>query len=210
MDSSIYVLIAQLAILCSAEEFRDLKLDRGKASLCKTCINSLDIGHRILLQNKHAVKITLTIQLELNGGAHSAGTNIKCSNLPQRSEVLAVFSQLSRLQHLLRCLIECRRILQDGISVGSALELSRSLSARAWDRTPLVMKQLRGVGPVTIRNLRALGIKNFDDLKITPAEMLDRCGRATLFGAKLLSAANEVPALRITASVQRKVCINSS
>ena len=121
-----------------------------------------------------------------------------------------MFSRLPRFQHLLRCLIECRRIRQDGISVGSALELSRSLSARAWDNTPLVMKQLRGVGPVTVRKLRDLGIKTFDDLRITPVELLDRCGKNTLFGTKLLSAAREFPSLRITASVQRKVCINSS
>jgi hypothetical protein len=115
-------------------------------------------------------------------------------------EVSMVFKHVHRL---IRCIIDCQICLGDSVAVRNALMLERSLGARAWDDSPLQMKQVAGIGAVTVRKLVNSGIKSIDELENTEASRIQMIlSKNPPFGTKLLNQLNLFPKLRVSVHVQ--------
>jgi len=104
---------------------------------------------------------------------------------------------------LIRCIIDCQIYLGDSISVHSALMLERSLGSKAWDESPLQMKQVEGIGVVAVRKLVNGGIRNMEDLEGCDAQRIQALvGRNPPFGLQVLEKVKEFPKLRISLHAQ--------
>jgi ATP-dependent DNA helicase HFM1/MER3 len=104
---------------------------------------------------------------------------------------------------LIRCIIDCQIFLGDSISIHSALMLERSLGARAWDDSPLQMKQIEAIGVVAVRKLVNAGIKCIEDLEgCEPHRIESLLGRNPPFGLKVLERVRSFPKLRVSLHAQ--------
>lgn len=112
----------------------------------------------------------------------------------------AVFKNVSSL---IRCIIDCQIELGDSISIHSALLLERSLGSKAWDDSPLQMKQIEGIGTVSVRKLVNAGIRCMDDLEASEPHRIEALiGRNPPFGLKVLEKVGQFPNLRVSLHVQ--------
>ena len=108
---------------------------------------------------------------------------------------------------LIRCIIDCQIHLQDGSATRHALELARSLSARVWDNSPLQMKQVPSLGPVSVRKLVTAGINSLESLEATEAHRINMVLSKQLgFGEKILAVLQNFPKLRVSVAVMGMVC----
>lgn len=79
--------------------------------------------------------------------------------------------------------------------------LSRSLAVKAWDDSPLIMKQLEGVGPAAVRKLVGANIRTMDELDAAePGRIEQILKRNPPCGLELLDQVKQFP--RLTVSVR--------
>lgn len=107
-----------------------------------------------------------------------------------------IFKQVSRL---IRCIIDCQICLGDSVSINHALSVERSLAARVWDDSPLQMKQIEGLGVVSVRKLASAGIRSIEELEYTDAHRIDTViGKNPPFGLGILNKLKSFPKLRVS------------
>lgn len=112
---------------------------------------------------------------------------------------------------LIRCIIDCQICVGDSISIHSALMLERSLGSRAWDDSPLQMKQIEGIGVVAVRKLVNAGIRSIEDLEACEAYRIDSLvGRNPPFGLKVLENVYAFPKLHVSLQALSSVGIDSA
>jgi ATP-dependent DNA helicase HFM1/MER3 len=81
--------------------------------------------------------------------------------------------------------------------------LERSIGARAWDDSPLQMKQIESIGVVAVRKLVNAGIKCMDDLEACDPHRIETLvGRNAPFGLKILEKVRSFPKLRVSLHAQ--------
>src|ERR1700733_10470074 len=144
-----------------------------------------------------AHKISLLIQAELGGVEFPATDLYKKFKQQYQQDKGMVFQHVNRL---IRCIIDCQLYLQDSVSARHALELGRSLAARAWDSSPLQLKQLEQIGNVAVRKLAGAGINSMEIFENTEPQRIEAVlHRNPPFGMKLLSQLEDFPKLRVSA-----------
>jgi len=115
-------------------------------------------------------------------------------------EMSQVFKLASRL---IRCIVDCQISLGDSVGVNHALMLDRSLAARAWDDSPMQMKQIEEVGIASIMKFINAGIRSMEDLESTAAHKIETLmSRNPPFGLKILDRLKMFPKLRVSLHVQ--------
>lgn len=82
-----------------------------------------------------------------------------------------------RLQRLVRCVIDCKVHDRDSITAKTAMDLSRSLAATAWEGRPSQLLQILSVGQVTMRQLVTAGVRTVKDLVTKDYGELERLWR---------------------------------
>ena len=120
--------------------------------------------------------------------------------LQYQTDQSIIFQHVHRL---IRCTIDCALAREDSMASRNGLMLARSLAARAWDDSPLQLKQLDKVGIVAVRKLVTAGIRTIEELETAEAHRLETIlGRATPFGMRLLDQARAFPKLRVSVQIQ--------
>lgn len=111
-------------------------------------------------------------------------------------ETLMVFRNIGSL---IRCIIDCQIALGDSVSIHSALMLERSIGARAWDDSPLQIKQIETIGVVAVRKLVNAGIKCIEDLEACEPHRIEALvGRNPPYGLSILEKVRSFPKLRVS------------
>jgi ATP-dependent DNA helicase HFM1/MER3 len=141
-------------------------------------------------------KTSLIIQSHL-GGAELAFDDKTAKHRPQyNTETSIIFKHINRL---VRCIIDCELNLEDSVAIRNALMLERSLGARAWDDSPLQMKQIDQLGMVAVRKLVNGGINSIEVLENTEAHRIEMVlGKNPPFGMKLLAGLKHFPKLYVS------------
>lgn len=150
-----------------------------------------------------AQKISLIIQSLLGGIAPTLGSgdHIKGQRQQYESDLHTVLQHVHRLA---RCIIDCQVHFGDSIATRNALELARSLGARAWDDSPLQLTQLENIGPVAVRKLLNANVKTFEDLEGLDAQKIEMIlSKNPPFGANLLTQVRGFPKLRVQITLMR-------
>ena len=169
----------------------------GEKSYYKELNKANDIRYPINVDIALAVhKVSLVIQAELANVPQPTGPNFNKLHVQHNTDVSVIFSHAKRL---VRCIIDCQLHMKDAVSTRNALELARSISAKAWDSTPNQLKQIPGVGPVLMRKLASKGIKSIDAVMNTAPERLALVmGKQQQAGYALLKKLENFPNLMIS------------
>ncbi|EFQ97399.1 ATP-dependent DNA helicase MER3 [Nannizzia gypsea CBS 118893] len=186
-----------LSVIAQADEFRDIRLKPGEKSLYKEINKANGIKFPIKTDiNLSAHKITLLIQSELGAVELPSGDQFQKHRLSFQQDKSLVFSHINRI---IRCIIDCQLAHGDSVSARHALELSRSLGAKAWDDSVLQLKQIDQIGIVAVRKFASAGITNMEQLEAAePIRIETLLSRNPPFGMKLLARVAEFPKPRVS------------
>lgn len=154
-----------------------------------------------------AQKVSLIIQSVLGSAEFPAGTKDMKHRSQYNLENAIIFQHVSRL---IRCIIDIFLYSEDGIASRSALMLARSLGAKAWDDSPLHLKQLDQIGIVAVRRLANAGILTMENLEDTEPYRIEMLlARNPPFGSKLLDKLKAFPKVYVSLRpVGKTVCAN--
>lgn len=148
------------------------------------------------------------MQAELGGVDFPTDEQYAKHKRQYQQDRFVIFTHVNRL---IRCIIDCQIHLQDGPATRHALELARSFGARVWDNSPLQMKQVPSVGPVSVRKLVTAGVNSLEALEATEAYRINMLlSKQTGFGEKILAVLQNFPKLRVSVKLMGKVRKTSS
>ncbi|KAK0247544.1 ATP-dependent DNA helicase MER3 [Friedmanniomyces endolithicus] len=184
-----------LSAVAQAAEFRDIRFRGGEKSTYKELNKNSSIKFPIPVNlDQPAHKVSLVIQAVLGA------IDLPSEDYKQRLEFgVAKVTIFQQAQRFVRCIVDCQLFLDDAVSTRNALMLARSLGAQVWDDSPLHMKQLDGVGLVSVRKLAVAGIKSIEDIETTEAHRLEGIlSRNPPYGEQLQKKAKAFPKLRIS------------
>ncbi|KAF2104046.1 P-loop containing nucleoside triphosphate hydrolase protein [Rhizodiscina lignyota] len=188
-----------LAALSKAAEFQELRFRAGEKSTYKILNDNPLMRYRIpvdLALSAH--KVSLIIQTVLSSIDFPDEEKSRKHRAQYNTEVAIIFQHVHRL---IRCIIDCQIQRDDPVSARNALMLARSLGARVWDDSPLHMKQIEGIGPITVRKFVNANIKTIEDLERMESHRIEGLvSRNPPFGAKLIDKCRAFPKLRISLS----------
>lgn len=146
-----------------------------------------------------AHKVSLLIQMELGH------VDVKVNGLERqrlRSDARRVLEVMHRL---IRAVIECKGVDLDGKSCWTALELARSMSAKAWEGKAMQLLQVPQVGPVLMRKLVSNNIRTVAHLANTDTGTIERiASRNPPFGKKIVDALVTFPTLVLDVNIKDK------
>lgn len=190
----------QLSVIAQADEFHDIRFKASERSLYKEINRANGIRFPIKVDvAQQAHKISLLIQSELGAVDFPPTEQFQKHKLQFQQDKALVFNHVNRL---IRCITDCQIYKEDGVAVRNALTLARSLSSRAWEDSPLQMKQLDQIGIVAVRKLAGAGITSIAELESTEAQRIDMIlSKNPPFGMKLLNRLADFPKLRVTIKV---------
>ena len=184
-------------MLAEAEEFHEVRFRSGEKSLYKTLNSANGIKFPIQIDIALAAqKRSIILQAELGGVDYPADQQSSKHKTQYQQDRAILFSHIRRL---IRCVIDCQIHLQDGPATRHALKLARSLGAKVWDNSPLQMKQIPSIGPVSVRKLVTADINSLEVLEATEASRINMVlSKQTGFGEKLLQFLKDFPKLRVS------------
>lgn len=183
-----------LSAVSNAAEFNNIRFRAGEKNIYKNLNKNSSIKFPIPGElSSPAHKVSLIIQAVL--GAVDLPTEDQKQQREYHTSKTTIFQHAHRL---VRCIIDCQLHLEDSIATRNALMLARSLGAQVWDDSVLHMKQLEGVGIVSVRKLVAAGISTIEDLGATePYRLEQTLSRNPPYGLQIQDKAKAFPKLRI-------------
>nr|WJN24859.1 meiosis specific DNA helicase [Tranzscheliella williamsii] len=177
--------------ISEAEEFADLRLRQGE----KSCLQALRVNAEIRFPPKqlNAVKdkVSLLIQATLSA--------VSLAQLPKSvGTEHSLFSDVRRIfQHaprIVKAVMDIAIYRRDGNACKAALELARSVSARAWDGSPAMLRQIEHIGDKSIKALANAGLGTWATLaSATPTRIEMILNRNPPFGSNVIKAAQSAP-----------------
>ncbi|THV90660.1 P-loop containing nucleoside triphosphate hydrolase protein [Aureobasidium pullulans] len=183
-----------LAVISQAHEFRELRFRSGEKPVYKELNDMPDIRFPIKVDlSAYAHKVSLIVQSVLGGVRHVADqSNHRVQNSIDQT---LIFQHIHRL---IRCIVDCQSFDKDAIGIRNALMLSRSLAARVWDDSPMVLQQIEQIGPVALRKLVGAKITTMDEFASTePGRLEYVLNKAPPFGLNMHNRIQAFPKLRV-------------
>lgn len=204
----------QLSAIAQANEYSTIRFRQGEKSFYKMLNKSPSIRWSIPVNlDLPAHKVSLIIQSVLGSADISWDGEVAKHRSQYTTETMMVFKNVGSL---IRCIVDCQIVLGDSVSIHSALMLERSLGARAWDDSPLQMKQIETLGVVAVRKLVNAGIKCIEDLEgCDPHRIEALIGRNPPYGLQVIEKTKLFPKLRVTlnaqpSTVKHRICWSST
>lgn len=181
------------------EELKELRWQAGEREFFRNINKDPFILYPIDTVSDVAHKISLLIQMKLGHVDLSSGV-ASFEHQRHRLETMRVLEVMNRL---IRAVIECKSYQQDGAGCSVALDLARSISAKAWEGTPMQLAQVPQVGKVLMRKLVGSNIRTVVELADTPTNMIERiASRNPPFGKKMADSLASFPRLTLDAKVK--------
>ncbi|KAK4053120.1 ATP-dependent DNA helicase MER3 [Microbotryomycetes sp. JL201] len=180
---------AMLETVSNASEFREVRFRAGEKSIF-TKVNK-DLKFPVPKLATSADKVMILIQLVLQG---IPGADLKTESSNPMMDANLIWPHVTRL---VKCLTDILVDRRDG-SVRIALELLRSVYAKAWDNSPFVLRQLERIGEKSVKSLADRGISTLEALRSAEPHVLEMAlNRNPPYGRKLIAQANAIPAFEI-------------
>jgi ATP-dependent DNA helicase HFM1/MER3 len=146
-----------------------------------------------------AHKVSLIIQSQL-GSVNLPVVEKSSNNVFQyQTDTFLVFQHLRRL---IRYIIDFKCADGDSVALRNALFMCRSIGARCWDDSPMVLKQLEKIGPAGVLKLANAGIRSIEALEHADSHRIEMAlKRNPPFGMQVVAAARAFPKLRISVNI---------
>ncbi|ENI06937.1 hypothetical protein COCC4DRAFT_191373 [Bipolaris maydis ATCC 48331] len=195
-----------LSAIAQAKEYSNIRFRQGEKTFYKVLNKSPSIRWTIPVNlDLPAQKISLMIQSVLGSADISWDGDMAKHRSQYATETMMVFRNLGSL---IRCIVDCQIVLGDAVSIHSALMLERSFGAKAWDDSPLQMKQIETLGVVAVRKLVNAGIKSIEDLEgCDPHRIEAVVGRNPPYGLQILEKIKCFPKLRVSLQEQHSTIV---
>lgn len=194
--------------LCEAREFSEIRWQANERDLFRDINKDPFIVYPIEgAVNSVAHKISMLIQMELG---RVDVTNISGS---ERQRLRAETSRVLNVMHrLIRTVIECKGSDADGTACWAALELARSMAAKAWENRPMQLLQVPQLGPALMRKLVSHDIRTVSQLALTDPGNIERiASRNPPFGKQMADSIAFFPRLTLGMFVKdRKIDLDGS
>ena len=140
-----------------------------------------------------AHKVSLIIQSILGGVTHIS--DLPAHRTQYNTDQALIFQHAHRL---IRCTVDCQNHRSDAIGIRNSLILARSLAAKVWDDSPMILKQIDQIGPVALRKLVGARISTMDELDSTEPGRLELIlNKTPPFGWNMLKNVKLFPKLRV-------------
>lgn len=184
-----------LNAIAHAAEFKEIRFRAGEKSTYKDLNKNGSIKFPIQVNlDSTAHKVSLVMQSVL--GAIELPTEDHKQRMEYNTAKGVIFQHVHRL---VRCIVDCNLYDDDAVTTRNALMLARSLGAQVWDDSPLHMKQLEGIGLVSVRKLVNAGVRSVEELETTEAHRIESIlSRNPPYGAQIHDKAKAFPKLRIS------------
>lgn len=184
--------------ICEAEEFKDVRWKSHERDvfrdLNKDCFIAYPIKENV---STTAHKASLLVQVALG--------SVNLANVPEyirRQMAGETKAVLETMHRLVRAVVECKASDSDGTTCRVALELERSMTAKAWEGRSIQLTQVPQVGPVLMRKFVAAGITTISSLAGAATGDIERiASRNPPFGKKLLDELEAFPRLTLEAHI---------
>lgn len=184
--------------MCEADEFRDFRWRIHERDVFRELNKNPFIAYPIKeTVNTMAHKASLLLQAALGC--------VDLSDVPEtvrRQIALDTCLLFERMHRLVRAVVECKASDLDGVTCRVALDLARSMAARAWEGKSMQLMQVPQLGPVFMRKLVASGITTVHDLAKAGASNIERIlSRNPPFGKKMTDELAHFPRLTLEARI---------
>ncbi|AJS28058.1 Hfm1p [Saccharomyces cerevisiae YJM1399] len=157
-----------LNLLATSEEFSVMRVRHNEKKLFKEINLSPLLKYPFLTEKKQSQiidkvsqKISLLIQYELGGLEFPSYEGASKLHQTLVQDKFLVFRHCFRL---LKCMVDTFIEKSDGTSLKNTLFLLRSLNGHCWENTPMVLRQLKTIGLVSVRRLIRHGITNLEEM----------------------------------------------
>ncbi|KAK6611280.1 Sec63 Brl domain-containing protein [Botrytis cinerea] len=189
-----------LNTICQAAEFKDLRMKPNERSSLRE-FNKSPMMKFPIKENISTTghKIFLMIQVQLGGIEPLTNNDFRVISRQFAMETNII---LERFQRLIRCVIDCKAVDCDSISVRCALDLSRSVAANYWENSSLQLRQVPQIGPASLRKLAGNNVNTIEKLSGLDTAGVERVmGKNPPFGKKMKDILIEFPQLTLTAQI---------
>ncbi|KAF7909318.1 uncharacterized protein EAF01_003036 [Botrytis porri] len=189
-----------LNTICQAAEFKDLRMKPNERSSLRE-FNKSPMMKFPIKENISTTghKIFLMIQAQLGGIEPLTDNDFRVISRQFAMETNII---LERFQRLIRCVIDCKAVDCDSISVRCALDLSRSVAAGYWENSSLQLRQVPQIGPASLRKLAGNNVNTVEKLAGLDTAGVERVmGKNPPFGKKMKDNLIDFPQLTLTAQI---------
>nr|DBA11289.1 TPA_inf: MER3 [Testicularia cyperi] len=189
---------AILEAISEAEEFAALRIRQGEKAYLQALRSHSEIRFvpRQLLTGRDKVFLLIQATLSAVNVSHllksngSGGAGGEVGQGPF-SDVRMIFAHAPRI---VKAVMDVAIFRRDGHACKAALDLARSISARAWDGSPAMLRQIEQVGERSIKALAAAGLSTWESLAGSSASRIEMIlNRNPPFGRNVIKAAKSVP-----------------
>lgn len=192
-----------LEVASAATEFETVKFRQGEKGAMQKIAKRLK--YPLQKVGGSADKVFCLVQMTLEGIPFAELAAVETVN--PASDVAAIWQQLPRFAH---CLIDLAAVDKDAIKLRNALELCRSIYARAWDRTSTSLRQIGGIGEKSVKLLEAQNIFSLRDVvKADPRKLELALNRNPPYGNQLIAQADAFPRFSISIESLSETAIES-
>ncbi|KOH50889.1 Meiosis specific DNA helicase [Saccharomyces cerevisiae] len=157
-----------LNLLATSEEFSVMRVRHNEKKLFKEINLSPLLKYPFLTEKKQSQiidkvsqKVSLLIQYELGGLEFPSYEGASKLHQTLVQDKFLVFRHCFRL---LKCMVDTFIEKSDGTSLKNTLFLLRSLNGHCWENTPMVLRQLKTIGLVSVRRLIRHGNTNLEEM----------------------------------------------
>ncbi|KAK4058700.1 ATP-dependent DNA helicase MER3 [Microbotryomycetes sp. JL221] len=174
-----------LETIAGAAEFREIRFRQGEKPLLSK-VNK-DLKFPVAKLVTAADKIMVLVQVTLQG---IASNDLKTDAVNPMQDASHIWPHVVRMA---KCIVDILLDRRDG-GLRTAMELMRSVAARAWDNSAFVLRQLDRIGEKSVKALADRGITSLDQLRQTQPNVIELAvGRNPPFGLKLIAQAKLIP-----------------
>ncbi|KAN0059871.1 ATP-dependent DNA helicase MER3 [Thecaphora frezii] len=186
-----------LETLAQADEFGDLRIRQGEKPFLQSLRTLSEIRFPPRGVGGIADKVSILIQATLAGiniQSHLQGAAAGSFN--PFGDIGAIFRHAPRI---CKAMLDLSLDRSDGAMAKVTFELLRSLSGKAWDGSPAVLRQLEGIGEKSIKALAAGGLATLAEVAdAAPHEIELLLNRNPPFGSKVVRSARSLPRFELT------------
>ncbi|KAG0668358.1 Sec63 [Maudiozyma exigua] len=199
-----------LDIVVQSDEFKELRMRQNEKRLYKEINLSPLTRYPFLTQKKQSriidqtfQKVSLIIQYDLGGLEFP---NYEGS---QKLHHILVQDKIRIFKHcyrILRCMVDCFIEKKDGISLENSLFMLRSINGSCWEDSPMILRQIKSIGLVSVRKLVRNGITDFQELHCISDQKLEYyLGLKMGNGMKLRKDIDSLPSFSLNSKIEKQL-----
>ncbi|SMN18035.1 similar to Saccharomyces cerevisiae YGL251C HFM1 Meiosis specific DNA helicase involved in the conversion of double-stranded breaks to later recombination intermediates and in crossover control [Maudiozyma saulgeensis] len=204
-----------LSIVVQAEEFKDLRIRQNEKRLYKeinlsplTRYPFLTLKKQSMIIDKTNQKVSLIIQYDLGGLEFPNYEGAQKLHHVLIQDKIRIFKHCYRI---LRCMVDCYIEKGDGISLENSLFMLRSINGSCWEDSPMILRQIKSIGLVSVRKLVRNGITDFEELRNSTDQKLEYyLGLKMGNGLKLRRDIESLPTFRLEYHIEKQAKVGNN